>query len=141
MDYANPMPKMAVRVGLPTQHAISNPFWISLHDMEDQCPDALFINFSNPMARICAAIHRYQQIRVAGAYVTNSVQPMPWWLKRWHADLGDRPGHDFLSTHAGKRTLNPCPAWDILGYERLKILAAGINHFTWMLGNPRPANR
>ena len=36
------------------------------HAMEDACPDAWFINFSNPMVRICDAIARYSKIKVVG---------------------------------------------------------------------------
>ena len=33
-------------------------------DMETLCPDAWFINFTNPMQRICAAIQRHSLIKV-----------------------------------------------------------------------------
>ncbi|MHA1803278.1 MAG: family 4 glycosyl hydrolase [Promethearchaeota archaeon] len=35
-------------------------------DAERICPDAFFINFSNPMARVCLAIQRSTQIRFCG---------------------------------------------------------------------------
>ncbi|MHA1746305.1 MAG: family 4 glycosyl hydrolase, partial [Promethearchaeota archaeon] len=36
-------------------------------DVMDICPDALFINFSNPMSRICLAIHRkYPKLKFVG---------------------------------------------------------------------------
>ena len=47
-------------------HAARNilPVLEIAHDMERLCPDALFINFTNPMQRICAAVHRHSKIKV-----------------------------------------------------------------------------
>ncbi len=115
-------------------HAARNiqPVLDIVHDMEDQCPDALFINFSNPMARICAAIQRYSQIRVVGlCHQLGAAYAMA--AKALAADLGIDAGTDFLSTHAGKENFEPMSRMGHLGVERLKILAAGVNHFTWML--------
>ena len=36
------------------------------HDMEQACPEAWFVNFTNPMVRICDAVKRYTQIKVVG---------------------------------------------------------------------------
>ena len=49
-------------------HAIRNvrPVLEIAHAMEQACPDAWFINFSNPMVRICDAIARYSKIKVVG---------------------------------------------------------------------------
>jgi len=37
-----------------------------VRDMEEECPDAWFINFTNPMHRICYLIHKYSKIKVVG---------------------------------------------------------------------------
>ena len=49
-------------------HAIRNilPVLEIAHAMEQACPDAWFLNFSNPMVRICDAIARYSKIKVVG---------------------------------------------------------------------------
>ncbi len=36
------------------------------HDMELFCPDALLLNYTNPVPRVCLAINRYTNIRVIG---------------------------------------------------------------------------
>jgi len=49
-------------------HAARNiqPIMHIVHDMEAACPDALLINFTNPMQRICDAVSRYSDIRCVG---------------------------------------------------------------------------
>ena len=37
-----------------------------IRDMEELCPDAWLINFTNPMVRICDAVNRYSRIKVVG---------------------------------------------------------------------------
>ncbi len=46
-------------------HAARNigPVLKIAHDMEEACPDAWFINFSNPMVRVCYAISQYSKIK------------------------------------------------------------------------------
>jgi len=49
-------------------HAARNiiPVLEIARDMESICPQAWFINFTNPMQRICAAVHRHTRIKVIG---------------------------------------------------------------------------
>ena len=49
-------------------HAARNigPVMEIAHDMEQACPDAWFINFTNPMVRICDAVNRHSKIKVVG---------------------------------------------------------------------------
>ena len=49
-------------------HAARNigPVLGIVKDMEKACPDAWFINFSNPMIRICDLVNRYSSIKVVG---------------------------------------------------------------------------
>ncbi|MCW4050540.1 MAG: alpha-glucosidase/alpha-galactosidase [Candidatus Bathyarchaeota archaeon] len=35
-------------------------------DMEEQCPDALLLNYTNPVPRLCLAITRYTDVKVVG---------------------------------------------------------------------------
>ena len=42
------------------------PIMQIVRDMEQICPDALLINFTNPMQRICDAVTRYSTIRCVG---------------------------------------------------------------------------
>jgi len=115
-------------------HAARNvlPVLDIAYDMEALCPDAWFINFSNPMQRICATIHRYTQIRVVGlCHQLGAGYAMVG--KALAKDLGFDPADDFLSTHASKENSIPMHRAGHLSYENVKILAAGLNHFTWML--------
>lgn len=72
-------------------------------DMEEFCPDALFINFSNPESRIVLALNRYTKIKSLGLC---------------HGIFEGRE-------HAAK-ILGCDPA-------ELDVLAAGLNHNQWML--------
>ena len=42
------------------------PLMEIVRDMEQACPDAWFINFTNPMVRICDAVNRHSKIKVVG---------------------------------------------------------------------------
>ena len=66
MACASPMPRTAGRAASPTPCATSLPVLEIAHAMEQACPDAWFINFTNPMVRICDAIARYSKIKVVG---------------------------------------------------------------------------
>jgi alpha-galactosidase len=115
-------------------HAARNimPVLEIAHAMELDCPDAWFINFSNPMVRICDAINRYSKIKVIGlCHQIHAGYAVVGYLL---ADrLGIRVPEGPISTHA-----DPI-YWAILGpvarqaEEKIDIKAAGLNHFTWML--------
>ena len=100
--------------------------------MEAACPDAWFINYSNPMVRICDAIHRYSKIRAVGlCHQIYAGYGLVGYL------LSDRLGFDleaFLaqeeSTGAAKLPLGKIGR---AVAPLIDIKAAGLNHFTWML--------
>lgn len=72
-------------------------------DMEELCPQALFINFSNPESRIILALGRYTRIRAVGLC------------------HGVFMGQNDMATMMG------------LPPERVDVWAAGLNHFQWFL--------
>ena len=72
-------------------------------DMEALCPDALLLNHTNPESRLCMAISRYSRIEVLG--LCHGVMIV---LPRLAHLLG-------------------------LELDNLDVVAAGINHFTWIL--------
>jgi alpha-galactosidase len=49
-------------------HAARNigPLMGILRDMEQACPEAWFVNFTNPMVRICDAVNRHSRIKSVG---------------------------------------------------------------------------
>jgi len=115
-------------------HAARNvlPVLDIVYDMEAQCPEAWFINFTNPMQRICALVRRYSQIKAVGlCHQLGAGYAMA--AKTLANDLGLPAGDDFLSTHADVANREPMMRMGLLGFQDLKILAAGVNHFTWML--------
>lgn len=73
------------------------------HDMEELCPDAWLLNYSNPMAMICWAVNRYTRIKNVG--MCHSVQSSSSELARY---LGAK-------------------------LEDISYWVAGINHMAWFL--------
>jgi len=69
-------------------------------DVEDLCPNAFVMNYSNPEARVAYAINRYTKLRAVG------LCPGIYGRMEW------------LSKALGRR---------------VEALAAGLNHFTWIL--------
>ncbi len=82
-------------------------------DMEEVCPDAWFLNYTNPMAMLTGAMLRGSSIKTVG--LCHSVQVCVWTLLK---ALG-------LDEEAGEDT-------EMIGTGyRAKI--AGINHMAWLL--------
>jgi len=73
------------------------------HDMEDLCPDALLMNYTNPMAMICWAMNDYTRIKNVG--LCHSVQGTAAELARY---IG-------------------------VPVEEVSYWVAGINHMAWFL--------
>jgi len=73
------------------------------HDMEELCPDALLINYTNPMAMLCWAMNEGSDIDAVG--LCHSVQGT---------------SHQ-LASYVGKPR------------EEMKFWVAGINHMSWFL--------
>ncbi|MFZ3151637.1 MAG: hypothetical protein WA116_08145 [Anaerolineaceae bacterium] len=103
-----------------------------VREMEQVCPEAWFINFTNPMHRLCYLIQEYSQIKVVGlchqlaagyAMAAKALAPA----------LGLHSREDFVSTHADPQNHYPMADMAQLGLQKFQITAAGLNHFTWML--------
>lgn len=78
------------------------PVMLSIcRDMEKHCPDAILLNYTNPMAMLCRAMQRQSSIRVSG--LCHSVQGTAMMLARW---IG-------------------------APYEEISYVCAGINHQAW----------
>jgi len=80
-----------------------NPMMDIVRDMEKYCPNAVLLNYTNPMAMLCAAIQRQTFIPVTG--LCHSVQGTAMMLAAW---IG-APIHE------------------------IDYLCAGINHQAWYL--------
>jgi alpha-galactosidase/6-phospho-beta-glucosidase family protein len=115
-------------------HAARNigPVMDIVHDMERACPSAWFVNFTNPMIRICDAVNRHSGIKAVGlchqifiGYIMVAVAlageygiEIPAELTGMHAAVDQAAAQEQIKKQA-------VPLFD--------IRAAGLNHFTWIL--------
>lgn len=74
-----------------------------VRDIEELCPEAVFINFSNPESRIILALGRYSKVRSIG--LCHGI---------------------FMAQHDIAKILG-------IPKERVELKGAGLNHFQWML--------
>jgi len=72
-------------------------------DIEELCPDAIVLNYTNPMAILCQAMQRTTELKITG--LCHSVQGTAEMLARWC----DVP------------------------FKELNYICAGINHMAWYL--------
>ena len=72
-------------------------------DMEQLCPNAIMLNYTNPMAMLCHAMQRTSDLKITG--LCHSVQGTAEMLEKW---LGVKQG-------------------------KMDYLCAGINHMAWYL--------
>ena len=115
-------------------HAARNigPLMEIVQDMEQACPDAWFINYTNPMIRICDAVNRHSRIKAVGlchqiytGYIMVGVAlskelgiKVPEGLTGMEASILQAPLQESV-----KRQVVPL----------LDIRAAGLNHISWIL--------
>ncbi len=104
-----------------------------LRDMERMCPQAWLLNFTNPVPRICIAAARYTKIRAIG--VCHQLSFGYFMLGTvLGKDLGiEVPDNMLFRWEPIFRGEN---AWARITREaeqKTDIVAAGLNHFTWML--------
>jgi alpha-galactosidase len=74
-----------------------------VHDMEKYCPNAVLLNYTNPMAMLCGALQRQTHIPVTG--LCHSVQGTAMMLAQW---IGAAP-------------------------DEIHYTCAGINHQAWYI--------
>ena len=115
-------------------HAARNigPVMQIVHDMERICPQAWFINFTNPMIRICDAVNRHSRIKAVGlchqiyagytmvglALAKDLGITVPEGITGMQAEPAMAPLHEQV-----KKQIVP----------RVDIRAAGLNHFSWLV--------
>lgn len=121
-------------------HAARNigPILQIARDMEQLCPDAWLINFTNPLMRICDAVTRYSQIKVVGL-CHQILVGYAMVAKALRDELDIKIPSEFTSTHASPRFIPHYHAVARQAREKLRITAAGLNHFTWMLDVRHPS--
>lgn len=115
-------------------HAARNigPILEIARDMEQACPEAWFINYTNPMIRICDAVNRHTGIKAVGlchqifigytmvgiALAKDLGLEVPEGIEGMHADITQAPLHARVREQI---------------VSRVDIRAGGLNHFSWIL--------
>ena len=115
-------------------HAARNlvPVMEIARDMEKACPQAWFINFTNPMIRICDAINRHSRIKAVGLchqiYIGYTMVGIAL-----GKDLGIEvpDGITGMQADIQQAVLHNRVKGQIV--PRVDIQAAGLNHFSWIL--------
>ncbi len=97
-----------------------------VNDAEKICPNAFFINFSNPMSRVCLAIKRsVEKLKWIG--LCHQIGFMHDYLPKMFDDLFHTGNLDDLE---GKEKDNRLKATD----RNLKMKCCGLNHFGFLIG-------
>jgi alpha-galactosidase len=99
--------------------------------MEEVCPEAWLINFSNPLTRVMRALNKYSSIRTVGKChqieVGYGIAAML---------LRDEYGFDIpedVTLHSDPDNVPTIHRSARIGREYFRIKAIGLNHFTWMV--------
>jgi alpha-galactosidase len=103
-----------------------------LRDIERLCPEALVLNFTNPVPRICIAAARFTKVKMVGIchqiyfgyYIVANVLAK---------ELGIEVPSDVKYRWADARSDRYFKLLSETAAEKIDIVAAGLNHFTWML--------
>jgi alpha-galactosidase len=115
-------------------HAARNlvPVMQIVRDMEEACPEAWFINFTNPMIRICDAISRHSRIKAVGLchqiFIGYTMVGIAL-CKELGIDVPD--GITGMQADIQQAALRNRVKEQIV--PRVDIRAAGLNHFSWIL--------
>jgi len=99
-------------------------------DMERLCPDAWFLNFTNPVIRLTWVVQRYTRIKVLGL-----CHQLAWAYAMAAAVLADRWGLQIpegFNVHTDYDNMANFVPVAMAGYQHLDIKAAGLNHFSWV---------
>jgi alpha-galactosidase len=100
------------------------------HDMERLCPDAWYLNLTNPLIRLTHAVNRYTKIKVLGLchqLLWGYAMVAAVLANRW--DLSIPEG---FHVHTDADNMPQFIPVARAGLEHLDIKAAGLNHFSWV---------
>jgi alpha-galactosidase len=99
-------------------------------DMEELCPDAYYLNLTNPLIRLTTGVHRYSKIKVVGL-----CHQLLWGYAMAGAILADRYNiqpPDGFHVHTDADNMPNFIPVARAAVQHLDIKAAGINHFSWV---------
>jgi alpha-galactosidase len=114
-------------------HAIRNMGLVLpiMRDVEEYAPDAVLLNFTNPLTKLCTAIEKLTRVKTVG--ICHGIGIGYFILTTaMHQELGiqlhPEPGFKWQDD-----TIQFFEEYQVIGKEHYDIKAAGINHFTWIL--------
>ncbi len=115
-------------------HAARNmPVMIDIaRDMEKYCPNALYMNFTNPLIRLTWGVQRYSKVPVVGL-----CHQLEWGYSMVGALFAEDYGYasevppDF-NVHTDAHNVAITMHMAQRAHEHVDIKAAGINHFSWI---------
>lgn len=99
-------------------------------DMEELCPEAWYLNFTNPLIRLTWAVERYTKIKAVGL-----CHQLLWAHAMAMAVLGERYGitvSDTFNVHTDHDNMPSFIPVATAGFMMFDIKAAGLNHFSWV---------
>lgn len=101
-------------------------------DMEELCPNAWLLNFTNPLSRLGMAVNRYSNIQCVGL-----CHQYRWAYAIVAAVLADEfgidtPNGDHFHVHTDAPNVPAILQMIHAGEQRFNILSVGINHFAWI---------
>ena len=98
-------------------------------DMERLCPNAWYLNVTNPLIRLTHAVHKYTNVEVLGL-----CHQLLWGYAMAAAVLADRwdiPVPEHFHVHTDAANMPSFIPVAMAGMKHLDIKAGGINHFSW----------
>lgn len=98
-------------------------------DMERLCPNAWYLNVTNPLIRLSHAVNKYTNIRVLGL-----CHQLLWGYAMVGTVLADRWGihvPEGFHVHTDADNMPNFIPVALAALERIHIKAGGINHFSW----------
>jgi alpha-galactosidase len=107
------------------------PIMAIVRDMEELCPAAWLINFSNPLPRITRAITKYSGIKTVGkCHQIDVGYGLAAFLLADEYGLEVPAAADLHSDPANYPYIHLLAT---AGHQQFRIKAAGLNHFTWIM--------
>lgn len=114
-------------------HAVRNMKLVLpiMKDVEELAPDAWLLNFTNPLTKLCTAIEKLTRVKAVGIchgigigyFILTTAMHQELGIQL-HSDPGFRWRDDVIEFFE---------EFQVIGKEHFEIVAAGINHFTWVL--------
>lgn len=107
------------------------PFMEIARDMEELCPDAWLVNFSNPLPRISRAVTKYSGIKTVGkCHQIDVGYGMAAVLLRDKFNIDIPSG---VSLRSDPNNVAVVHALAAAGRRHVDIKSVGLNHFIWMM--------